>query len=93
MQGRRFAGLSSVRQGYEARRALNAVYRPDLLPEDCGDVLQRLYLNLDDDVVWPHHLMQLHDMRHLRYLVVDMPGLRRVCHHENVCFNGHAGAP
>src|SRR2546429_8895030 len=87
------AGLPSVRQRHETRRALNAVYRPDLLPEDRRDVLQSLYLDLDDNVIRAHHLVQLDNMRHLRYLVVDVLRLRRVCHHENVCFYGHAGAP
>src|SRR5436189_6267321 len=89
----RVAGLRLVRQRHETRRALNAVYRPDLLAEDRRDVLQRLYLDLDDDVIRAHHLVQLHDVRHLRYLVVYVLGLRRVCHHENVCFYDHSGAP
>src|SRR5438270_136372 len=56
------AGLPSVRQRYEARRALNAVYRPYLLAEDRRYVLQRLDLYLDDDVIRAHHLVQLDDM-------------------------------
>lgn len=62
----------SERHPGEGFRGLHAVHGPDLLDDDVPDRVERIRLDLRDEVVFPEQRVELDDLRKLDELLVDL---------------------